>query len=125
MRFCLGHVHTFFMHVYLCSLSSVYMVLLILSCITSEYMCLDALFHVRYFQSCLALRYEGLVLRELKSVTDDWLHVSYTEWFTFAEHALENKFYAVARKVICVVMNAILTDNKTRQHKKLFILIMD
>ncbi|KAI3678540.1 hypothetical protein L6452_37836 [Arctium lappa] len=49
-------------------------------------------------ESCLALRYEGLVLRELKSVTDHWLHVSYREWFTFAEHALENKFYAIARK---------------------------
>ncbi|XP_024981014.1 uncharacterized protein LOC112517877 [Cynara cardunculus var. scolymus] len=56
-------------------------------------------------ESCLALRYEGLVLRELKSVTDHWLQVSYREWFMFAEHALENKFYAIARKVgtnICV-----------------------
>ncbi|KAI3749848.1 hypothetical protein L2E82_20465 [Cichorium intybus] len=49
-------------------------------------------------ESCLSLRYEALVLRELKSATDHHLHVSYGEWFTFAEHALENRFYAVARK---------------------------
>ncbi|KVH94093.1 hypothetical protein Ccrd_003836, partial [Cynara cardunculus var. scolymus] len=66
---------------------ALFMALLILSCIIAEYMCLDALFH-----SCLALRYEGLVLRELKSVTDHWLQVSYREWFMFAEHALENNF---------------------------------
>ncbi|PWA44503.1 hypothetical protein CTI12_AA524890 [Artemisia annua] len=50
------------------------------------------------YESCLALRYEALVMRELNSVSDQELHVSYEEWFTFAEHALENRFFAIARK---------------------------
>nr|XP_043635292.1 protein DOUBLE-STRAND BREAK FORMATION [Erigeron canadensis] len=49
-------------------------------------------------ESCLALRYEELALRELHSVGYQQLHVSYAEWFTFAEHAIENRFYAIARK---------------------------
>nr|GEW19758.1 hypothetical protein [Tanacetum cinerariifolium] len=49
-------------------------------------------------ESCLALRYEALVMRELNSVSDHQLHVSYEEWFTFAEHTLENRFYVIARK---------------------------
>ncbi|KAL8261880.1 hypothetical protein R6Q59_025929 [Mikania micrantha] len=49
-------------------------------------------------ESCLALRYEALVLRELNSVVDQQLLVSYREWFMFAEHAMENRFYAIAGK---------------------------
>ncbi|KAK9271818.1 hypothetical protein L1049_002183 [Liquidambar formosana] len=49
--------------------------------------------------SCLALRYEALVLRDLKSATYQWLQVSYREWLTFAEHSLDNGFYSIARKV--------------------------
>ncbi|KAI3760382.1 hypothetical protein L1987_50777 [Smallanthus sonchifolius] len=49
-------------------------------------------------ESCLALRYEALVLRELNSAVDRQLHVSYQEWFTFAEKATENRFYAIANK---------------------------
>ncbi|KAL8225123.1 hypothetical protein R6Q57_017680 [Mikania cordata] len=49
-------------------------------------------------ESCLALRYEALVLRELNSVVDQQLLVSYREWLMFAEHAMENRFYAIARK---------------------------
>ena len=51
------------------------------------------------FQSCLALRYEALVLRELKATSDKRLQVSYREWLAFAEHLLDNEFYAIARKV--------------------------
>ncbi|GKA49995.1 hypothetical protein Tco_0743068 [Tanacetum coccineum] len=47
-----------------------------------------ALNYIDNFLSCLALRYEALVMRELNSVSDHQLHVSYEEWFTFAEHAL-------------------------------------
>ncbi|GJY75387.1 hypothetical protein Tco_0480503 [Tanacetum coccineum] len=50
------------------------------------------------YESCLALRYEALVMRELNSVSDHQQHVSYEEWFTFAEHALENRFSVIARK---------------------------
>lgn len=49
-------------------------------------------------ECCLALRYEALVMRELKSTSNQWLQVSYTEWVTFAEHALDNRFYSIARK---------------------------
>ncbi|RVW56884.1 hypothetical protein CK203_078495 [Vitis vinifera] len=48
--------------------------------------------------SCLALRYEALVLRELKSTSYQWLQVSHIEWLTFAEQALDNGFYSVAAK---------------------------
>ncbi|KAJ9698771.1 hypothetical protein PVL29_007705 [Vitis rotundifolia] len=49
-------------------------------------------------ESCLALRYEALVLRELKSTSYQWLQVSHIEWLTFAEQALDNGFYSVAAK---------------------------
>ncbi|XP_057487725.1 protein DOUBLE-STRAND BREAK FORMATION-like [Actinidia eriantha] len=48
--------------------------------------------------SCLALRYEALVLRELRSPGNQLLQVSYREWMTFAEHSLDNGFYPIARK---------------------------
>ncbi|KAF8397215.1 hypothetical protein HHK36_016123 [Tetracentron sinense] len=60
-------------------------------------------FFVRAFalagDSCLALRYEALVMRELKSANHQWLQVSYEEWLTFAEHSLDNGFYSIAVKV--------------------------
>ncbi|KAK7848217.1 hypothetical protein CFP56_005405 [Quercus suber] len=37
--------------------------------------------------SCLALRYEALHMRELKSTSCQWLEVSYLEWLNFAEHS--------------------------------------
>ncbi|XP_057484607.1 protein DOUBLE-STRAND BREAK FORMATION [Actinidia eriantha] len=49
-------------------------------------------------ESCLALRYEALVLRELRSPGNQLLQVSYREWMTFAEHSLDNGFYPIARK---------------------------
>ncbi|GJW47400.1 hypothetical protein Tco_0079046 [Tanacetum coccineum] len=54
----------------------------------------------RKFDSfCSALRYDALVMQELNSVSDHQMHVSYEEWFMFAEHVLENKFSIIARKV--------------------------
>ncbi|KAK1359907.1 hypothetical protein POM88_044381 [Heracleum sosnowskyi] len=50
-------------------------------------------------ECCLALRYEALVMREMKSSSNPWLHVPYGEWFTFAEHCLDNRFYSVAIKI--------------------------
>ncbi|CAH1434535.1 unnamed protein product [Lactuca virosa] len=69
-------------------------------------------------ESCLSLRYEALILRELKSATDHQLHVSYGEWFTFAEHAFENRFYAIARKacekaLACFQTNEVLKTKET------------
>lgn len=57
------------------------------------------------FQSFLALRYEGLLLRELKSATCLWLQVSYMEWLSFAEQSLDNGFYSIAGKVSVLVYN--------------------
>lgn len=73
-------------------------------------MCLADLFQVCYFQSCLVLRYEALLLRELHAAGDPQLYVSYREWVTFAEHALENRFYAIARKVTILLMDVTLKD---------------
>ncbi|KAK8361417.1 hypothetical protein V6Z11_A03G040000 [Gossypium hirsutum] len=49
-------------------------------------------------ESCLALRYEALVLREHKSQIHQWLQVSPVEWLNFAEQSLDNCFYAIAAK---------------------------
>ncbi|RDX65979.1 hypothetical protein CR513_55309, partial [Mucuna pruriens] len=49
-------------------------------------------------QSCLALRYEALVMRELKSASCQWLMVSPVEWLSFVEDAVHNGFHAVAEK---------------------------
>uniref|UniRef100_A0ACD5Y4E9 Uncharacterized protein n=1 Tax=Avena sativa TaxID=4498 RepID=A0ACD5Y4E9_AVESA len=49
-------------------------------------------------ESCLATRYEALVLREAKYSDDPHLHVSDEEWLTFAQDSLDNGFYAIASK---------------------------
>ncbi|KAJ7964246.1 F10K1.23 [Quillaja saponaria] len=49
-------------------------------------------------ESCLALRYEALVMRQLKSASCEWLRVSYDEWLNFAEHALDSGFHSIAGK---------------------------
>ncbi|XVF46197.1 hypothetical protein PTKIN_Ptkin03bG0008100 [Pterospermum kingtungense] len=49
-------------------------------------------------ESCLALRYEALVLREHKSQIQKWLQVSHQEWLNFAEQSLENGFYPISVK---------------------------
>ncbi|KAM0896431.1 hypothetical protein ACQ4PT_023182 [Festuca glaucescens] len=49
-------------------------------------------------ESCLATRYEALLLREAKYSDDPHLHVSHEEWLTFAQDSLDNGFYAIASK---------------------------
>ncbi|KAL2333015.1 hypothetical protein Fmac_014228 [Flemingia macrophylla] len=49
-------------------------------------------------QSCLALRYEALVVRDLKSGRCEWLQVSPLEWLNFVEDAVRNGYHAVAEK---------------------------
>ncbi|WVZ54961.1 hypothetical protein U9M48_005686 [Paspalum notatum var. saurae] len=49
-------------------------------------------------ESCLAMRYEALLLRDAKYSNDHYLHVSREEWSTFAKDSLDNGFYTVASK---------------------------
>ncbi|CAM8961997.1 unnamed protein product [Rhodiola kirilowii] len=49
-------------------------------------------------ESCLVMRYEALVLRELKSATCPWAQVSPDEWLTFAAQSLDNGFFTNAVK---------------------------
>ncbi|XP_024023352.1 uncharacterized protein LOC21394437 isoform X3 [Morus notabilis] len=68
-------------------------------------------------ESCLALRYEALLLREFKSSSHQWLEVSYTEWLNFAEQSLDYGFHSIARKacenaLLCFQKNS-RTDGKT------------
>ncbi|KAG6583341.1 Protein DOUBLE-STRAND BREAK FORMATION, partial [Cucurbita argyrosperma subsp. sororia] len=48
--------------------------------------------------SCLALRYEALNFRELKSFNQPRLQVSHAEWLNFAEHSLNTGFFSIAIK---------------------------
>ncbi|KZV25757.1 hypothetical protein F511_04818 [Dorcoceras hygrometricum] len=50
-------------------------------------------------ESCLALRYEALILREQNAMSHPGLQVSFEEWQTLAEHLIEKGFYPVATKV--------------------------
>ncbi|KAK3118198.1 hypothetical protein QOZ80_9BG0695580 [Eleusine coracana subsp. coracana] len=49
-------------------------------------------------ESCLAMRYEALVLRDDKYSNNLQLQVSREEWLTFAKDSLDNGFYAIASK---------------------------
>ncbi|KAL5206408.1 hypothetical protein ABZP36_034617 [Zizania latifolia] len=49
-------------------------------------------------QSCLAMRYEALLLRHAKYSNDLHLQVSNEEWLTFAKDSLDNGFYTIASK---------------------------
>ncbi|XP_070003857.1 uncharacterized protein [Nicotiana sylvestris] len=68
-------------------------------------------------ESCLALRYEALLMREQKATSDQGLLVSYSEWLTFAEHSLENGFCSIAKKacekaLLCFEMNIVIDPGK-------------
>ncbi|GFP80572.1 hypothetical protein PHJA_000200600 [Phtheirospermum japonicum] len=71
-------------------------------CVEIKLLCAD--FLIRVFaiigdvESCLALRYEALVMREEKSTTHPELRVTCKEWLTFAEHSLENGFNSIANQ---------------------------
>uniref|UniRef100_A0A0E0R351 LOB domain-containing protein n=1 Tax=Oryza rufipogon TaxID=4529 RepID=A0A0E0R351_ORYRU len=49
-------------------------------------------------ESCLAMRYEALLLRQAKYSDDLHLQVSNEEWLTFAKDSLDNGFYTIASK---------------------------
>ncbi|KAG6403570.1 hypothetical protein SASPL_135795 [Salvia splendens] len=50
-------------------------------------------------ESCLALRYEALVLRDEMATIHPELQVTSKEWLTFTEHSLENGFHSIANQV--------------------------
>ncbi|KAL3630497.1 hypothetical protein CASFOL_023481 [Castilleja foliolosa] len=50
----------------------------------------------KLLKSCLALRYEALVMREEKSTIHPGLRVTCKEWLTLVEHLLENGFNSIA-----------------------------
>ncbi|CAH9140169.1 unnamed protein product [Cuscuta epithymum] len=77
-------------------------------------------------ESCLALRYEALLMRERNSPSDQRLRVSCVEWFTFAEHSFQNGFCSIARMacekaLLCFDTNSITFDSETGQHFKYLI----
>ncbi|KAJ0244886.1 Protein DOUBLE-STRAND BREAK FORMATION [Hirschfeldia incana] len=49
-------------------------------------------------ESCLAMKYEALTLREIKSTSCLWLRVSHSEWIDFAVQSMEHGFPSIARK---------------------------
>ncbi|RID40446.1 hypothetical protein BRARA_J00487 [Brassica rapa] len=49
-------------------------------------------------ESCLAMKYEALTLREIKSTSCLWLRVSHSEWNNFAVQSMEHGFPSIARK---------------------------
>ncbi|XP_068669439.1 protein DOUBLE-STRAND BREAK FORMATION [Aristolochia californica] len=49
-------------------------------------------------ESCLALKYEALNLRELECMNHPLLQVSYEEWLRFADDSRRNGFYSIAIK---------------------------
>ncbi|XP_022154861.1 uncharacterized protein LOC111022017 isoform X2 [Momordica charantia] len=51
-------------------------------------------------ESCLALRYEALSFREMKSSNQKWLQVSHVEWLNFAEHSMHSGFISIAIKAL-------------------------
>nr|XP_029117216.1 uncharacterized protein LOC105033651 isoform X2 [Elaeis guineensis] len=57
-------------------------------------------------ESCLALKYEALVLRETKYLKGHGLQVLHEEWLTFAKDSLDNGFYAIAVKELPVHQRA-------------------
>ncbi|KAJ4840489.1 hypothetical protein Tsubulata_000411 [Turnera subulata] len=68
-------------------------------------------------ESCLALKYEALLLREFKAPSYLWLQVTHTEWLNFAQHALDNGFFSIAIKAfdnsLLCLQNNVVGDTET------------
>ncbi|KAH8519915.1 hypothetical protein H0E87_001384 [Populus deltoides] len=68
-------------------------------------------------ESCLALKYEALLFRDVKSSSDQSLHVSYLEWLNFAHHSLDQGFYSIAtqasKKALACFQKKDVADAKT------------
>nr|TKS07897.1 uncharacterized protein D5086_0000109370 [Populus alba] len=74
------------------------------------------LFILQFF-SCLALKYEALLFRDVKSSSDQSLHVSHLEWLNFAHHSLDQGFYSIAtqasEKALACFQKKDVADAKT------------
>ncbi|XP_038895344.1 protein DOUBLE-STRAND BREAK FORMATION isoform X1 [Benincasa hispida] len=66
-------------------------------------------------ESCLALRYEALNFRLLKSFNQPWLQVSHAEWLNFAEHSLRAGFFSIAIKAYEQALSS-LQQNDTENY---------
>ncbi|XP_008792172.1 protein DOUBLE-STRAND BREAK FORMATION [Phoenix dactylifera] len=66
-------------------------------------------------ESCLALKYEALVLRETKYLKSHGLQVLHEEWLTFAKDSLDNGFYAIAIKGFESALMCIQSNNNINQ----------
>ncbi|KAJ6751015.1 hypothetical protein OIU85_001540 [Salix viminalis] len=68
-------------------------------------------------ESCLALKYEALLFRDVKSTSDQSLHVSYLEWLNFAQHLLDQGFYSIStqacEKALACFQKKDVADAKT------------
>ncbi|PIN25438.1 hypothetical protein CDL12_01817 [Handroanthus impetiginosus] len=67
-------------------------------------------------ESCLALRYEALVMREHRTATHPGLQVTCGEWLNFAEDSLENEFHSIANQacekaIMCSKANHVATPD--------------
>uniref|UniRef100_A0A6N2LVK2 Uncharacterized protein n=1 Tax=Salix viminalis TaxID=40686 RepID=A0A6N2LVK2_SALVM len=90
---------------------------LILHSIKSELAICAFILCLLYVQSCLALKYEALLFRDVKSTSDQSLHVSYLEWLNFAQHLLDQGFYSIAtqacEKALACFQKKDVADAKT------------
>ncbi|KAK8926326.1 hypothetical protein KSP39_PZI018539 [Platanthera zijinensis] len=65
-------------------------------------------------ESCLALKYEALVLRESKYYNNDDFRVSYQEWYTFAKDSLHNRYYSIAVKGFDSALSCFQSEHNTK-----------
>ena len=63
-----------------------------------------------FWQTCLALRYEALVLRDEMTIIHPELQVTSKEWLAFTDHSLESGFHSIANQVNFVVLVTIDVD---------------
>ncbi|XP_010487080.1 PREDICTED: uncharacterized protein LOC104765103 isoform X1 [Camelina sativa] len=75
-------------------------------------------------ESCLAMRYEALNLRELKSPSCLWLRVSHSEWAKFALQSMENGFPSIAGKAsenaLLSLKKDSLVESKSEEFSEIF-----
>ncbi|XP_020581864.1 uncharacterized protein LOC110025627 isoform X2 [Phalaenopsis equestris] len=73
-------------------------------------------------ESCLALRYEALVLRETKYYNYNGFRVSYQEWYTFAKDSFYNGYYAIAVKGFDSALSCFQSEWKANENNVDFLL---
>ncbi|EOA36200.1 hypothetical protein CARUB_v10010114mg [Capsella rubella] len=76
-------------------------------------------------ENCLAIRYEALNLRELKSPSCLWLRVSHSEWTKFAVQSMENGFPSIAGKAYENALLCLKKDSRIEPNSEEFSEILD